>query len=368
MISINGEGSTKILPLSYLIFDMKVLITSLLFMLFSLAAHSQTNKYKVSLIGFYNLENLYDTVNNTMVDDEEFLPSGERRYNTRIYTDRIERLASVIAQIGTDINPDGLAILGVAEIENDTVLNDLVRSPLLKQRNLKFVHYNSPDVRGVDVAMLYNPRYFTPLFSAPLFVKLPTGSKAAYYTRDVLYTKGLLDGDTIHVFVNHWPSRSGGEERSIPARAAAAAVVKHATDSLMAVNPASKVVIMGDLNDDPISPSLTKVLNAKGSTKNLAPTGLYNPWMDMYKKGIGTLAYQDAWGLFDQIVISAAWLSRSQDGYFYQKAMIFNKDFLVEKTGRYRGYSKRTWDGISYNYGYSDHFPVYIMMLKKVNE
>lgn len=339
----------------------------LLLAVISVSIASAQNKYKVSLIGFYNLENLYDTVNNTMIDDEEFLPNSERHYNSRIYWDKQERLSTVISQMGTDINPDGLAILGVAEIENDTVLNDLINTKLLKGRNLKFVHYNSPDRRGVDVGMLYNPKYFKPLFSAPLFVKLPGGSKDSYFTRDILYVKGLLDGDTIHVFVNHWPSRSGGEERSMPARAAAAAVAKHSIDSIMASNPASKVLLMGDLNDDPISPSVTKVLGAGHNAEKTTPTGLFNPWHEMYKRGIGTLAYQDAWGLFDQVIISGTWLPKDQPGYFYQKAVIFNKDFLVQKTGKFRGYSKRTWDGMTYNYGYSDHFPVYLMMLKKVN-
>lgn len=345
---------------------MKKILFFAFILIISTQAHSQ-NKYKVSLIGFYNLENLYDTVNNTMVDDEEFLPNSERRYNGRIYKDKLERLSTVISQMGTDLNPDGLAILGVAEIENDTVLTDLTHTALLKDRKLKIVHYNSPDRRGVDVAMLYNPKYFTPLCSAPLFVQLPGGSKDSYFTRDILYVKGLLDGDTIHVFVNHWPSRSGGEERSIPARAAAAKVAKNKIDSIMGANAASKVVLMGDLNDDPISPSVTKVLGAKGDEKKVSQTGLFNPWVDMYKKGLGTLAYQDAWGLFDQVIVSGSWLPKDQAGYFYQKAVIFNKDFLVQKTGKYRGYSKRTWDGITYNYGYSDHFPVYLMMLKKVN-
>ncbi len=343
-----------------------IIFTTVLFLCF-FSSSAQTNKYKVSLIGFYNLENLYDTVDNPMVNDDEFLPNSERQYNSRVYNDKIERMSTVISQMGIDINPDGLAILGVVEIENDTVLTDLVNSPLLKTRKLKYVHYDSPDLRGVDVAMLYNPKYFKPLYSAPLFVKLPGGSKDSYLTRDVLYTKGLLDGDTVHVFVNHWPSRSGGEERSIPARAAAASVVKFRVDSITALNPLAKIVIMGDLNDDPISPSVMKVLNAKGSENKVVIPGLFNPWVDMYKKGIGTLAYQDAWGLFDQIIVSSGFLPKQQTGYFFQKASIFNKDFLVQKTGKFRGYSKRTWDGMTYNYGYSDHFPVYIMLLKKVD-
>lgn len=330
-----------------------------------LPSHAQQHQYKVAIVGFYNLENLFDTVNNPVKNDEEFLPGSERNYNTRIYYDKLDRLADVISQMGTDLSPDGLAILGVAEIENDTVLRDLVKRDKLKNRKLKYVWYESPDERGIDVGVLYNPKYFTPLSSAPLFVQLPGGSKDAYYTRDVLYVKGLLDGDTVHVFVNHWPSRSGGEERSMPGRAAAAAVPRKVIDSLMAIDPNVKTVVMGDLNDDPVSPSVTKVLRAKGKATVKSPE-LYNPWLDFYKKGIGTLAYQDAWGLFDQVILSPGWLPKEQGGYFFRQAVIFNKDFMIQKTGKFKGYSKRTWDGITYNYGYSDHFPVYTVMLKKV--
>ncbi len=346
---------------------MKYFFLSITFLTLSSCLFAQKQNYRASVVGFYNVENFFDTIDNPNINDEEFLPNSPRQYNSRIYWDKVSRLATVISQIGTDINPDGVAFLGVAEVENDTVLTDLVNSSLLKARNLKIVHYDSPDKRGIDVGFLYNPKYFSVISSAPLFVKLPSGSKDAYFTRDVLYVKGVLDGDTMHVFVNHWPSRSGGEERSAPGRAAAAGVVKLRVDSLMAINPNSKVLIMGDLNDDPISPSLTKVLNAKGKTKDVQTSGLYNPWVDFYKKGIGTSPYQDAWGLFDQIVISEAFLPKAQSGYFYFGAHIFNKDFLVEKLGKYRNYSKRTWSGITYNYGYSDHFAVYITLLKKVD-
>ena len=355
------------LYLRTLFFMNRLILTAFALFAFT-TTFAQTSSYRVSLIGFYNLENFYDTVNNTQVNDEEFLPNSERHYNSHIYLDKVERLATVISQMGTDINPEGLALLGVAEVENDTVLNDLIHSPKLRERKLKIEHYDSPDIRGVDVGLLYNPRYFKVLYSAPLFVKLPGGSKDSYFTRDVLYVKGILDGDTVHVFVNHWPSRSGGEERSIPARAAAAGVCKKRIDSLMAINPDTKVLVMGDLNDDPISPSVTKTLGAKGKTKDVKQGGIYNPWIDMYKQGFGTLAYQDAWGLFDQIMVSSGWLDKTQAGYFYQKAVIFNRDFLVQKTGRYKGYSKRTWDGNTYNYGYSDHLPVFIELLKRMNK
>lgn len=347
---------------------MKKIILPAFCLIFSLIANAQANKYKVSIIGFYNLENLYDTVNNPIVDDEEFLPESARRYNSAIYWDKLDRLSGVLSMIGTDINPDGLAILGVAEIENDTVLNDLVKMPKLKERKWKIVHYDSPDRRGVDVGLLYNPKYFKVLSSAPLFVQLPGGSKDAYYTRDILYVKGVMDGDTVHVYVNHWPSRSGGEERSMPGRAAAASVCRKSMDSIQAIQPNAKIILMGDLNDDPVSPSLTKVIKSKGKLSDIKePTDIFNPWYEMYKRGIGTTPYQDAWSLFDQIIFTGAWLNKEQPGYHYLKSMIFNREFMVQKTGKWRGYSRRTWDGITYNYGYSDHFPVYVIMVKKVN-
>lgn len=345
---------------------MKKITTLVLGLLLWSITFGQKANFKVALAGFYNLENLYDTVNNPNVDDEEFLPASDRKYNTSIYLDKLDRLSDVISQMGTDITPDGLALLGVAEIENDTVLTDLTRTEKLKNRKWKFVHYNSPDKRGVDVALFYNPKYFKVLYSRPLFVQLPGGAKDAFFTRDILYVKGLLDGDTCHVFVNHWPSRSGGEERSIPARAAAAGTAKKCIDSIMSVNANSKVLLMGDLNDDPVSPSLTKVLGAKGDVEKVKPNDMYNPWVEMYKKGIGTSPYQDAWGLFDQVLCSGAWLNKEQTGYHYHKQVLFNREFMVQKTGKWRGYSKRTWDGITYNYGYSDHFPVYLMLIKKV--
>jgi hypothetical protein len=327
--------------------------------------------FKVSMIGFYNLENLYDTVDNPIKNDNEFTPTGPKNYNTKIYNDKLGKLASVLSQIGTDVpgvpNPDGLALIGVSEIENDTVLNDLVRHPLLAKRGYKIVHYDSRDIRGVDVGLLYNPKYFTVEASDKLFVQLPGGSKDAYFTRDILWVKGKLDGETIHIYVNHWPSRSGGEERSAPARAAAATVAKNHMDSIAKADGEQKVILMGDLNDDPTSPSVAEILKAKGKSKDVRKGGLFNPWWEMYKNGIGTLAYQDNWNLFDQIIVSHAWLNKDQQGFFYYRQFIFNKEFMMENSGRYKGYPMRTWDGNTYRGGYSDHFPTYLVMLKKVN-
>src|SRR5215213_9654205 len=239
----------------HLVFSiMKKYYSILLFLVMHLFVAGQKKEYKTAIIAFYNLENLYDTVDNPITNDEEFLPKGIRNYSTAIYLDKLSKLSTVISQIGTEINPDGPALLGVAEVENDTVLKDLIHTRQLEKKGYKIVHYDSRDIRGVDVGLLYNPKYFTVENSDKLFVQLPGGSKDAFFTRDVLWVKGKLDGETIHVYVNHWPSRSGGEERSAPARAAAAAVVKHHSDSISKLDPAAKIVIMGDLNDDPVSP------------------------------------------------------------------------------------------------------------------
>jgi len=341
------------------------LVWLLLAVFFKLPAQDTRQQYKTAIIGFYNLENFFDTIDNPNINDDEFTPKGPRNYNGDIYKNKVLHLATVISQIGTDKNPDGPAILGVAEVENDTVLNDLVHQKLIEKRNYKIVHYDSKDARGIDVGLLYNPKYFTVEASDKLFVQLPGGSKDAYYTRDVLWVKGKLDGETIHIYVNHWPSRVGGEERSAPARAAAAMVCKNHIDSIAKADGYQKVIIMGDLNDDPVSPSVVEVLKAKGRIKDVFKGGLFNPWTELYKKGIGTLAYQDAWGLFDQIIISYPWLNRDQEGFFYYKQQIFNKEYMVENIGRYKGYPMRTWDGNTYRGGYSDHFPTYIIVLKK---
>ncbi len=341
-------------------------LVAVLIVLLPLAGFSQKNNYKVAVIGFYNLENFYDTINNPIIDDEEFLPAGPKNYNSAIYWDKVGRLAKVLSEMGAEINHDGPAIIGVAEIENDTVLKDLVKHPLLVKRNYKIVHYDSKDVRGIDVGFLYNPKYFTVEASDKLFVQLPGGSKDSYFTRDILWVKGKLDGETVHIYVNHWPSRRGGEERSAPARAAAALVAKLHMDSIAKADGYQKVVLMGDLNDDPTSPSLTEVLKAKGKIKDVREGGIFNPWWELYKNGIGTLAFNDNWNLFDQIIISYPWLDKDQKGFFFHKQHIFDREYLKENQGRYKGYPMRTWDGNTYRAGYSDHLPTYLVMLKKI--
>ncbi len=338
----------------------------LLVLISSLSAFGQKD-YKVGAIGFYNLENLFDTLDSPNTRDSEYTPTGSRGYGTKIYNEKLVNLSFVISQLGTDLSPDGVAILGVAEIENRSVLEDLVKMPTIKDRNYQIVHYQSPDERGIDVGLLYNPAYFNCKGSKALKVHLPSDNGDEDYTRDILWVWGLFDGEPMHFFVNHWPSRSGGEQKSSPLRETAAAVARVVIDSLLAEDTDAKILVMGDMNDDPISTSVRKVLKAKGKQEEMRKNDLFNPWAAYNKKGIGTLAYRDSWNLFDQVIISSGLLDKSQKGFFYHQAVVFNKPFLVQKTGRYKGYPFRSYSGPNYQGGYSDHYPVFLYLLKEVN-
>jgi hypothetical protein len=322
--------------------------------------------FKACLVAFYNCENLYDTIDNPLINDEDFTAQGIKKYTGTIYRHKLEQLATVFSRIGTDLVPQGPAIIGVAEIENDTVLSDLCKHPLIRNRRYRVIHFDSPDPRGIDVALLYHPAFFLPDTAIPISVQLPGNSKQAYTTRDILYVKGWLAGDPVHIYVNHWPSRRGGQERSDPAREAAAHTLKKHADSIRLQEPDARLIVMGDFNDDPDSPSIREGLDCSPDANKTGPMQFFNPWTHLFRSGTGTLANQDSWGLFDQILLSAAWISNPGKGWFFQKQYIYNQPFLRENQGRYRGYPMRTWDGNNYRGGFSDHFPTYLLLLKRI--
>ena len=330
----------------------------------SVVAQNNTGFSKIVVIGFYNLENLYDTKDNGLVDDNEFTAAGAKHYHQGIYQDKILHLATVIKSIGDQYTKDGAALLGVVEIENDTVLQALVDHPLLRKRNYQILHFDSKDNRGIDVALLYNPKYFQPIKTSSIHVNLPSTTGKKYETRDILMSMGLLDGDTIHLFVNHWPSKRGGEDRTMASRNAAAATCRKRIDSIQQIQPNAKILVMGDFNDNPDSYSVANVLQSSGKAASIIPGYLYNPWFNLYKQGRGTLANQDIWSLFDQILVSSAWLNKSKPGFYFKYAQIHQTNYMVENRGRFRGYPMRTWDGNNYRGGFSDHFPSYIVVLK----
>ena len=309
--------------------------------------------------------NLFDPADNPETHDIEYTPEGSKNYTQEVYKSKLQNLARVISEVAMEDSPDGLSVLGVCEIENRKVLEDLVVEPKIKNRNYKIVHFQSPDFRGIDNAFLYNPKYFKLKDSRALPVILTMADGEIRTTRDVLWVYGFYLGEPMHFFVNHWPSRRGGEQASAPHRANAAGVARAFIDSLQKVDPNAKILLMGDLNDDPISPSVALVMKAKEKIKDVDATDFYNPWHAFYKKGIGTLAYRDAWNLFDQILVTKSLTEKKQNGFFLHKPVIFSRDYLIQKSGRYKGYPFRTYDYNIFMNGYSDHFPVYVVLLRK---
>ncbi len=338
-----------------------LLVSLLLMTSFAFAQKS----YKVGCIGFYNFENLFDTIDHPDKRDEEFTPEGDKVYTTAVYREKLSHLADVVSQLGTEMTPDGVSILGVAEVENRKVLEDFAKQEKVADRNYQIVHYESPDRRGIDVALLYQPKYYEVQHSKPYPVLIYEDNGDRKYTRDVLLVSGLYDGEPLHILVNHWPSRSGGEKASRPYRNAAAKVCKGIVDSLLLVDAAAKIILMGDLNDDPVSPSVRQILQCRNKAEQVKNEQLFNPMEEYFRNGIGTLAYRDAWSLFDQLILSGA-LVNDQKGYRFYQAHVFNPRYLVQKTGQYKGYPFRTFSGDTYLSGYSDHFPVYLYLLKEI--
>jgi hypothetical protein len=326
----------------------------------------QGKDYLVSAIGFYNVENLFDTINTPGVRDSDFTPDGSNQWGTERYLEKLNRLGEVIAMMATEKTPDGCAVLGLAEIENREVVEDLVNTERLKSRNYEIVHYDSPDKRGIDVALIYQPKYFKVESSKSYRLNIP--GREDFFTRDQLLVTGDFLGERFHFIVAHWPSRRGGEKRSSPMREAAADLARSIIDSIMvAEGDSANVIFMGDLNDDPVSKSVKVNMNTERKAQKMTPEKLFNPFEELFRKGIGTLAWRDVWNLFDQIMLTNNLVGDDFSTFKYYKAVVFNKPFLRQPSGRFEGYPYRSFAGGQYLGGYSDHFPVYIFLLREIN-
>lgn len=344
--------------------NMNALQAIIFLLVFSSCLYSQTQTFEVYAVGFYNLENLFDTENDTTIWDEEFTPLGANNWTKDKYEIKLNNLVTVISDLGKTITPEGISVLGVSEIENKRVLEDLIKTGTLAENEWGIVHYDSPDFRGIDVGMIYRKDHFEVEYSESLEVIIYDGEQRKQ-TRDVLYVSGYLDGEKFHFLVNHWPSRRGGEKKSSPKREAAAAVNKIVIDSIFNNDPTAKVIVMGDLNDDPTNKSVEKILGAKPSIEKTDEGELYNPMYSLYKSGYGSNAYRDAWSLFDQIILSYGFLDRDQEGLFYHKIEIYKKPFMIQNDGHFKNYPFRTYAGGQFKGGYSDHFPVISYLVKK---
>ena len=339
------------------------------------SANAQEKKYSLYGIGFYNLENLFDTCHDEGKNDYEYLPDGRNKWTGLKYSHKLKNMARVLSEMGTDKTPQGCAAIGVSEVENAKCLTDLCNQEPLKKRDFQFVHIEGPDNRGVDCALLYNPRLFEvrDVKLVPYIYKKPEDANRA--TRGFLTVSGTMAGEHVVIIVNHLPSRFASsyyrEEGGWQLRA-----VK---DSLMKEDPNVKLFIMGDMNDDPQDASMAKALGAKRKIDNVEKDGLWNPWWDTLASGTGTLQYDGKWNLFDQIILSHSLLDvkpmrKKLDfkpsqidckSLRYYRHQIFRRDYLFQKEGKYKGNTLRTHAGGAWLDGYSDHLPTVVYVVKE---
>ncbi len=321
------------------------------------------NLYQIHTIAFYNVENLFDTVKDSLVFDDDFTPEGSFHWTHKRYRKKIENLAKVIAGIGKQYRKRPPDIIGLCEVENLKVLQDLVAHPLLRAFNYGIIHQDSPDERGIDVAMIFNKRTFLPVAIKYHSLQLLNDQRYRKYTRNQLVVHGFLDNEAVYLIVNHWPSRRGGESRSRPHRIAAAELNLSIIDSINRLEFTPRIIGMGDFNDNPTDYTFIKVLRTKRNQIDLKDQVLFNPMMPLFLKGEGSLAYRDRWSLFDQFYLSGN-LRNGNAPMQVWKAGIYNPPFLRIQQGPYKGYPLRTYAGGRYTAGYSDHFPVYIFLIK----
>ena len=310
-------------------------------------------------IMFYNVENLFDPYDDPEKNDNDFTPEGNYRWTEYRWKEKTAKIAKVIRAVGEGNLP---VIIGLCEIENRLVLDELARHPIIQDGRYNVVHYESPDRRGIDVGLFYRDGMFRLVYSEP--VKVEVSNNPNFVTRDILYVKGILaNADTIHIFVNHWPSRLGGAATSEPNRIAAARTLKHKTDSIQSVTRLANIVIMGDFNDGPEDKSVYKILNA-GHSKDI--TSLVNLMLSM-PAGEGSHRFQGKWEFLDQIIVSRPLLSEENIlNVVNGKAHVFKADFLLEDDTRYPGrVPYRQFIGFKFNGGYSDHLPVYVDLERK---
>lgn len=304
---------------------------------------------------FYNVENLFDIYDDTLINDDEYLPYSLRNWDKEKYFKKVNNIYKVIMAAGSWQPPD---IVGFCEVENYFVLHDLVNNTPFVKFEYGVVHYNSQDLRGIDVALIYNKKVFKPITSKSIIIQNEGGR---VFSRDILYVKGISNpADTFHIFVNHWPSRRGGQINSEYKRIAAAKTLKGNIDSVLNVNRLSKIIIMGDFNDEVTDNSIANVLNVVNRSEVIKNDMIYSMYTPEKLNKTGTIKYKGEWLVYDYIFISGALLN-AKDGFYVNESgySIFSNDFLIENDDKYIGQKPfRTYVGYKYNGGFSDHLPV----------
>lgn len=345
----------------------KILLSSISLLCFYIT-YPQKQQYKIHTIAFYNLENLFDIYDDPNKKDEHSPIMEITSGRNTVYKQKLKNLSKVIGDIGKNKTQIAPTILGVAEIENKKVLEDLINTKLLKNFNYGIIHKDSPDERGIDVGFIYQKKHFIPINHQSYELKLWSHKGYPIHTRDQLLVSGYLENELIHIIVNHWPSRRGGEKKSRPLREKAAFLTKRISDSLFTDNPNAKIIVMGDFNDDPTNSSFKKVLCTQNNMKNLTQKTLYNPYENMFLKGNNTLGYRDNINLFDQIIVSENLVPKNNHFQNFKlfQSKIFNPKYLTTSKGRYKNYPFRSFQNGNFSNGYSDHYPVYIYVIKSI--
>lgn len=304
-------------------------------------------------IAFYNVENLFDTEDSPHTLDREFTPKGKKKWGPYRYQLKIEKLGKCISRIGEEQSQLPPVFIGLAEVENSVVLENLIQSDGLQYLPYDYIHFDSPDERGIDTALLYNKTLFEPVDSKAIPIIIYDANNVRDYTRDILYVKGVLNNEIVHVYVNHWPSKRSGFDETRLKRIEIANILHQEIESIEEENP--KIIIMGDFNDNPDDDSIRR---------HLVTSNYKNPMLPLYQNNQGASKFYGKWMLFDQIILSNNFFESLPDKLTYKKAFIFNPDFLTNPRGRHRGEPFRTYSGKYYQGGYSDHFPVYVLLDK----
>jgi hypothetical protein len=394
---------------------MKKFFILILIFLFSVSFCQKGEGRRVAAIGFLNVENMWDTIKSADYIDgtkaitnpafhrsipldsvkflphenyngpwndyalkgkkvvryqagfDEFTPNSPKNYNKKVYEKKLHNIAEVISQIGAQYTKTAPVVVGLIEVENRQVVSDIANHSTLAKYDYGIIHFNSYDYRGIDVALLYQKRRFIPTNALKKEIKIYNGDGNQQYTRDILILSGFLDNEKVAFFMNHWPSRLGGEAASLSKRNKAAEVLKKQMDSVQALDASIKIFAMGDFNDDPVSPSLRDHLGAVGNIKDITAEKTYlNLMYPLFKKGVASLAYRDAPNLFDQIIVSKNLISdKVGKDYSVYKSEIFAPSYLITKTGNFKGYPFRSWNGDQFTGGFSDHFPAFVVLQKQ---
>jgi predicted extracellular nuclease len=303
---------------------------------------------------FYNIENLFDIYNDELKHDKDFTENSELRWTLKRYKNKIKKISYAISQIGLAETKERPAIIGLAEVENKQVLNDLIQAEALAQQDYKYLHFDSKDERGIDVALLYDPKKFELLHAEVKTIVFDEENGDKDYTRDVLHVFGKFLGEKIDILVNHWPSKRSDNENGSK-RLLVSNLVSDIVGDIRLKNEFAKIMIMGDFNDDPSSESVKNLVNNNQ---------LYNPMDTLLSIDRGTTVHRGEWNLFDQMILSVNCFERKKNSLRFDSANIFDADFLKQQDGDYKGTPYRTYVGKSYKGGYSDHFPVYTIMKK----